>query len=156
MRSRPRDGTDDDADVDDNDSDRALAPVAVGESGGDAVALHWPQNRPVGRLSLKLPFGDRRFDGWETSMLAIGPRRAKLDKSCVRLKLCQPVKTTAPVQDTVSTGGHVFIGGEGRKGDREGNVECTASAVFYGGQWGKFQGSFLSLSQQTDPSNGPV
>jgi hypothetical protein len=75
MRSRPRDVLDDDADVDDNDSDSALAPAAFGESGGDAVALHWPQNRPVGRLSLKLlPFGDRRFDGWETSMLAIDAR----------------------------------------------------------------------------------
>jgi hypothetical protein len=85
MRSRPpRDvpAEDDeadaaDADAEDDDSDRA--PVAaVGESGGDetAVALHWPQNRP-GRLSLKLllllalRFGDRRFDGLDTSMLLI-------------------------------------------------------------------------------------
>ena len=40
-------------------------------AGGDdtAVALHWPQNR----LSLKLllRFGDRRFDGLDTSMLPI-------------------------------------------------------------------------------------
>lgn len=72
MRSRPRDEDDADADVvDEDDSDRALAPAAVGESGGEDVALHCPQNSADGRLSLKLPFGDRRFDGWETSMLAI-------------------------------------------------------------------------------------
>jgi hypothetical protein len=76
VRSRPRDVPEDeaeaDADADADDSDRAPAPV--GESGGDEtdVALHWPQNRP-GRLSLKLPlrFGDRRFDGLDTSTLAI-------------------------------------------------------------------------------------
>jgi hypothetical protein len=82
MRSRPpRDvpAEDDEADADAEDDDSDRAPVAaVGESGGDetAVALHWPQNRP-GRLSLKLllllalRFGDRRFDGLDTSMLPI-------------------------------------------------------------------------------------
>jgi hypothetical protein len=81
MRSRPRDMPDDDAD---EDSDLALAPTAVGESGGEAaVVLHWPQNRPVARLSLKLPFGDRRFDCCETSILAIGDWQAKLEKSSV-------------------------------------------------------------------------
>jgi hypothetical protein len=82
MRSRPpRDvpAEDDEADADAEDDDSDRAPVAaVGESGGDetAVALHWPQNRP-GRLSLKLllllalRFGDRRFDGLDTSMLLI-------------------------------------------------------------------------------------
>jgi hypothetical protein len=71
MRSLQRDMPDDDADADEY-SDLALAPVAVGESGGEAaVALHWPQNRAVGRLSLKLPFGDMRFDGCETSILCL-------------------------------------------------------------------------------------
>jgi hypothetical protein len=70
-RSRPRVDvpTDDDAD---DDSDRAdLAPAPVGESGGETVAaLHWPQ---ASMLSLKLPFGDSRFDdgGLDTSVLAI-------------------------------------------------------------------------------------
>jgi hypothetical protein len=63
---------------DDADDDRErvdLAPGPVGESGGDTVvALHWPQASRPGRLSLKLPFGDRRLDdgGLETSVLAIG------------------------------------------------------------------------------------
>jgi hypothetical protein len=83
---------DDDAD---DDRDRAdLAPGPVGESGGDTVvALHWPQASRPGRLSLKFPFGDSRFDdgGLETSVLAIGLylREATYVAESFRNSLCE-------------------------------------------------------------------
>lgn len=74
-RSLPRDVPADD----DADEENDLAPTPVGDSGGEtAVALHCPHASRLGRLSLKLPFGDRRLDGLETSTPAISKRELDL------------------------------------------------------------------------------